>query len=101
MALASSIILAQQNILITNTASTLEDLGVDPDLIKTADILMITVESPCRFTFGAGVSPTSGVGHYLSEQVDREFSGNTAIRYIEFIRIGGSDIAGFITLARI
>ena len=100
MALSSSRLLASGAITITSTAQTLEDMGINADDIDLADIVMITVESPCRFTLN-GDDPTASVGHYLDGQVDREFPGKSLVKYIKIIRIGGSDIAGYITLARI
>ena len=100
MALSSSRILEAKAVTITSTAKTLEDLGLNADNIKAADIAMITVESPCRFTLD-GVAPTASVGHYLEGQVDREFPGISIIKYMKIIRIGGSDIVGYITLAKI
>lgn len=100
MAVSSSRILEGKAVTITSTAQTLEDLGLDPDNIKASDIAMITVESPCRFTLD-GNAPTSSVGHYLEGQVDREFPGISIIKYMKLIRIGGSDIVGYITLAKV
>jgi hypothetical protein len=100
MALSSSRILESAVVTITATAQTLEDMGLDAGNIAQADIAMITVEDPCRFTLN-GDAPTDTVGHYLDAQVDREFPGVSLIKYMKIIRIGGSNIAGYITLAKL
>lgn len=101
MALVSSRLLETKAITVTATAQTLEDLGLDPDNIAAADIAMITVNSACYFILGGSVDPTSSSGHYLAGLVDREFPGNALVRSMKLIRIGGSNITGFVTLAKI
>ena len=101
MALTSSRILETKAITVTATAQTLEDLGLDTDNIAAADIAMITVNSACYFILGGSIDPTSSSGHYLSPLIDREFPGNGIVRSLKLIRIGGSDITGFVTLAKI
>ena len=101
MTIVSVRILEEKSITITSTAQTLETLGLNATNIKNADIVMITVEADCRFTLGGTIDPTASIGHYLAAQLDREFPGNIPIKNMKLIRVGGSDVAGFITLAKL
>lgn len=100
MALVGQRVISEAAVSITNTAKTLEDLGLDPDDIALADTITITVEAAARYTYGNG-TPTASVGHYLVAQVPRDIRAASAVRYMKFIRVGGSDVAGYVTLSRI
>lgn len=100
MALISALVLETKAISVTNTPKTLEELGLTSANLLQADIAMITVESACRLTLGGDTVITDQIGHYLAPQLDREFPGGNVVRLLKIVRIGGSDIAGFVTLAK-
>ena len=100
MALVGSRVILESAILITNTAKTLADLGLDPALIATADTVNITVEAAARYTYGT-IVPTAAIGHYLVAQTPKDIRAVSALRYMKFIRVGGSDVVGFVTLSKL
>ncbi len=46
----------------------------------------------------SGTAPTSTKGHYLMQNASIEIMGNTNIRNLQFIRVGGADVTVSITL---
>ncbi len=100
MTMVSASVIQTKAVSITDTAQTLVQLGFTQAEVDAADIAMITVESACRFTIGGAVAVSATVGHYLTAQIDREFPGRAIIGGLKLIRIGGSNIVGFVTLAR-
>jgi hypothetical protein len=100
MALVGARVIDERAVTITNTAETLEDLGFDPDDIAIADTITITVEAAARYSYGTS-APTTGAGHYIVAQVPQTIRAASFTRYMKFIRVGGSDVSGFVTLSRI
>lgn len=94
-------VVSERAVSITATAQTLVDMGFTSDEVNDADIALITCEAAARYKLLSTTAPTASEGHYIGVQVQEEIHGKIILSTAKFIRVGGANVVGWITLARL